>query len=809
MKQDRQLSLNKVVPSTPALAGALTSRFTLVRAYVTIALLALVGFGLSTLALEIQSAVRAYVAGESEWSKSQKEVVYWLDRAADTGEKVWLKQAREALQVPLNDLRARLAMEQQSPDRDLAIQHFMAAENHPDDSARMARLFGYFSDAPYIRDSVAYWQESDTYILRLQAILDEMQALVEAGHVDTIEISHLREEVNLIAQKLRPLQSGFSDSLGEASRLLNAWLKAAAAVVIGALALVIGFVFRRATLRIADSEQQFRDTFEQAAMGMAQMLPDGTLVAVNHALCELMGYSQKDLTGRSLAQLFHSDQDPMSIQQLLANSDGAQSQEYKLTTSDGATIWCRFSLSHVNGAWRGRHHMILGIQDVTEARDLLHKLHYQARHDALTGTINRYEFEEQLAVVIRHARVHKTQHAFCFIDLDQFKVVNDTAGHLAGDEVLQEITGLLRRELRQTDILARLGGDEFGVILRDCDQAIALEVAEKLRVVIEGYVFHSGDTLLRLGASIGCVDINETTTDPADLLKVADTACYMAKDYGRNRVVHYSVDDLALQSRHTEMEVLTQIRSALTDDRFVLYAQEIRPLSGDEQLRIEVLIRMLDSEGNTVLPGQFLPAAERYHIAPDIDRWVVQASLDTLAKYPQQLAQLGLCHINLSGQSIGREDFLGFLEQALDQSSVDPAMLCFEITETAAISNLAEARHFFSRLQQRGCAFALDDFGSGLSSFGYLTSLPVDIVKIDGAFVRDAHEDDIHRAIVKSIGEIVSLMGKSAVAESVETNGICDIMAELGIQWVQGYGIHRPSPMEELLRTFDSRTNGV
>lgn len=809
MEHDRQLSWGKVVLNAAALSGPHQFRTTAVKAYLAIMLIAFFGLGLTTFALEIQSAARAYVAGESEWSKSQKEVVYWLDRAADTGEKIWLEQAREALEVPLNDLRARLAMEQQPPDREAAVQHFIAAKNYPDDAVRMVWLFRYFREAPFIRDSVAYWRESDAYILRLQAILGEMEVQIDAGRMDTVTTSNLREEVGLIAEQLRPLQSSFSYSLGEASRSLNAWLKAAAAIVIAALALAIGFVFRWATLRIADSEQQFRDTFEQAAMGMAQMQPDGTLVAVNHALCELLGYSQKDLIGRSLAQLLHPDQDPGSFQQLLTTSEGAKSQEYKLTTRDGTAIWCRFSLSHVNGAWKDRHYMILGVQDVTEARDLLHKLHYQARHDALTGTINRYEFEEQLAVAIRHSRMHSAQHAFCFIDLDQFKVVNDTAGHLAGDEVLQEITRLLRRELRQTDILARLGGDEFGVILQDCDETVAVEVAEKLREAIEGYVYRTGDTQLRLGASIGCVVINDTTPDSANLLKVADTACYMAKDYGRNRVVLYSVDDQALQSRHTEMAILTQIRAALTDNRFVLYAQEIRSLSGDEQPRCEVLVRMLDSEGNLVPPGQFLPAAERYQVAPDIDRWVVQTSLDTLAQHPKQLAHLGLCHINISGQSIGREDFLSFLERALDQSPVDPGKLCFEITETAAISNLADARHFFTRLHRRGCAFALDDFGSGLSSFGYLTSLPVDIIKIDGAFVCDALDNDIHRAIVKSIAEIVSLMGKSTVAESVETDGVRDIMAELGIQWGQGYGIHRPCPMEELLRSFDtsSQTN--
>lgn len=802
MEQDRQLSKNKGDSKPPALPSPHRRRSTTVSANLAIILLALLGLGLTTLALEIQSASRAYVAAESEWSKSQKEAVYWLDRAADTGDRLWLEQARNALQVPLADLKARLAMEQSGPDYDAAKQYFIEAKSHPGDAARMAWLYRYFRNAPYVRDAIAYWRDSDRYILRLQANLNGLEALFKEDPVDDAAIAGLREDVGQIARDLRPIQTAFSETLNEASRWINFWLKILATVAIGALAVAIVFVFRWATLRIAESERQFRDTFEQAAMGMAQMRPDGTLIAVNNALCGLLGYTRKDLVGGSLAALLHPDQDPDNLQQFLAIVEVPKSQEHRLVTRDGTSIWCRLSLARVDDAWKGRDHMILGVQDVTETRDLMQKLHFQARHDALTGTINRYEFEEQLAVIIHHARVHKTQHAFCFIDLDQFKVVNDTAGHLAGDEVLQEVTRLLQRELRQTDILARLGGDEFGVILRDCGDKAAVEVAEKLREAIEGYVYHSGDTLLRLGASIGCVAINETTLDAADLLKVADTACYMAKDYGRNRVVHYSQDDLALQSRHAEMEVLTKIRSALTDNRFVLYAQEIRSLTGSEPPRFEVLVRMLDAQGNTLPPGQFLPAAERYQAAPDIDRWVVQASLDTLARHPRQLAHLGSCHINLSGQSISREDFLSFLERALDHSTVDPSKLCFEITETAAISNLADARHFFQRLHQRGCTFALDDFGSGLSSYGYLTTLPVEVVKIDGSFVCDALENEIHRAFVKSIGEIVSLMGKSAVAESVETDAIRDCMAELGIQWGQGYGIHRPCPMEAFLNTI-------
>lgn len=640
MEQNHRTGQGRPTLNSPALLESGQPRATASGVYAAIALLSIIGFGLAFLAVEIQSGMRAYVAAESDWSKSQKEMVYWLDRAVDTGDKVWLENAREAIQVPLYDMRARLVLELEEPDQDSAVRKFIQAGNQPEDAARMAWLFRYFRDAPYIRKSVALWRESDSYILRLHTIISEVEAKLRSGGRDAVALNRLRQEVSLIAEKLRPLQTQFSHSLSDASRSLSDGLKVAAAVTIGALALAIGCVFRWATRRIAESERQFRDTFEQAAMGMAQMQPDGTLVAVNHAVCKLLGYPPDELIGKSLEELLHPGQDPDCFRQLVAISDGPESQECQVMTRDGRALWCRFSLSRVDDTWRGRYHMILGVEDVTEARDLMHKLQHQARHDALTGTINRYEFEEQLDLAIHDARTLGTRHAFCFIDLDQFKVVNDTAGHLAGDEVLQETTRLLQRELRQTDILARLGGDEFGVILRDCDEAATVEVAEKLREAIEGYVFRSGEALLRLGASIGCVAINENTRDSAALLKVADTACYMAKDYGRNQVVHYSEDDQAIQSRHSEMEVLAQIRAALSENRFVLYAQEIRSLRGEKLTRCEVLVRMLDPQGNKVSPGLFLPAAERYQMAADIDRWVVRASLEMLTRHPQQLERL-------------------------------------------------------------------------------------------------------------------------------------------------------------------------
>jgi len=770
--------------------------------YLSVIFLACIGAGLTALTLEIQAAVRAYVTAESLWSKAQKEAVYRLDRFASTGEPSELAQASEMLEVPLADLRARRAMEQQPPAREAAIGYFIKGQAHPDDAPRMVWLFLYFRQYPNLSEAVDYWRESDPYILRLGAIANEMEAYSRAGPADARAMDDLRAEVNRIAGKVRPLQDGFSAALGQGSRSINLTLKAASVAVIAALSLLVSVVFRWATRRISESERKFRDTFEQAGMGMAQMSADGKLTATNYSLCDLLGYTPAELVGQPLSKLLDSDQDLSGLPSLLKDREDRPSEEYKFRSRDGKALWCRLSVSKIDASWKGKQHLILEVLDITESRDLMNRLQYQARHDALTGTINRYEFEEQLRVSVQDARLQGSHHALCFIDLDQFKVLNDTAGHLAGDEALQEVSRLLRSELRRSDILARLGGDEFGVILRDCEETVAGEVTEKLRRIIESYVFRLEGIELRLGASIGWVPIDGTTTDARELLKAADTACFMAKDYGRNRVFRHSPEDHDLQSRHSQMAALSQIRAALESDRMVLYAQEVQSISADKLPSFEVLVRMLDSQGNLVLPGAFLPAAERFHIAADIDRWVVRATLETLSRHPQQLSYWAYCHINLSGQSIGREDFLTFLEQTLDQSPVDPGKLCFEITETATITNLADSRDFFQRIGQRGCVFALDDFGSGLSSFEYLTSLPVDIVKIDGVFVRDVLDNPVHQAIVKSICEINSLMNKSTVAEFVETDAIRDCVASLGINGVQGYGIHRPCPFEELLQRF-------
>lgn len=760
------------------------------------------GLVFTIVALEIQAGLRAYEASASRWTSAQEEAIHSLERYSHTAEPGHAQRARQALTLPLAKMRARRAMEQSEPDRTTARDALTAAGSHPDEVTSMVSLFIHLPDiVPYLDDAIRDWRATDPYIQRLDAIADRLD---EPNQPNSETMRALRQEVRMIAAEIRPLRDGVLRALGQGSRWVNQALQLAAGLVIALVTIVAIATFRGATRRIAASERKFRDTFEQAAVGMAQVTSEGTFVAVNQALCNILGWPRDELVGYSFTDLLHPDQDPASLQHLLGHAGDRHVEEYQLIGRGNTPLWCKLSISNVDRAWHGHNHLILSLEDVTEARQLLFELHYQARHDALTGLINRREFEDRLTRAQREAQSHGARHALCFIDLDQFKVVNDTCGHPAGDALLQEIARLLERELRQTDVLARLGGDEFGVILRDCDDDAAMTVAEKLRSAVDEYVFTYDEALFRIGASVGWVPIDKDAPEPSGLLQAADTACYMAKDFGRNRVVRYSAEDMDLQARHSEMNSLTQIRAALASDRFVLHAQHIRPADGDGPLRYEVLVRMLNADGNTIPPGRFLPAAERYQVASEIDRWVVENTLETLARYPSHLDRLEACHINLSGQSIGRSDFLDFLEQSLDRSPVAPEKLCFEITETAAVASMGEARNFFHRLRHRGCRFALDDFGSGLSSFGYLNSMPVEIVKIDGVFVRDLLDNDLHQAMVRSIGEIAGLMGKRTVAEFVETAAVAARLHELGIDLVQGYGIHRPCPLDALIRQTET-----
>ncbi|VAW75160.1 diguanylate cyclase/phosphodiesterase (GGDEF & EAL domains) with PAS/PAC sensor(s) [hydrothermal vent metagenome] len=441
---------------------------------------------------------------------------------------------------------------------------------------------------------------------------------------------------------------------------------------------------------------------------------------------------------------------------------------------------------------------VMVIRDVTEARRMASELSFQAKHDSLTGLINRAEFERIVSLEMAKADVQDKNCVLLYLDLDQFKVVNDTSGHIAGDQLLKQIAVVLSDELRSSDVLARLGGDEFGVFLVGCNSEVAHQIAENLRRTITEFRFVWDTNKFVVGVSIGMVEVGEKITSVMDLLSAADMACYAAKDAGRNRIELYTHDDSDSQQRYGEVQWVSRIVRGLEENRFRLYRQSIVPLNAgaDSGKHFEVLIRMLDEEGKLIPPGAFFPAAERYGVTPNIDRWVLRNVLTWLHDNPAERRNLGLCSINISGHALADEHFLAYAESQLDAHSVPADKICFEITETAAIANLAVAKRFISTLKARGCQFALDDFGSGLSSFAYLKNLDVDYLKIDGMFVRDMVEDPIDRAMVKSINEIGQVMGMKTIAEFVENDEIFQQLKDIGVDFAQGYGIHKPEPMQ-------------
>ncbi|MFT5349399.1 MAG: diguanylate cyclase (GGDEF)-like protein/PAS domain S-box-containing protein [Gammaproteobacteria bacterium] len=450
-------------------------------------------------------------------------------------------------------------------------------------------------------------------------------------------------------------------------------------------------------------------------------------------------------------------------------------------------------------SYRSQPAFIAFVLDITERKQAEEKLSFQASHDALTGLVNRREFERRAERLLSTIRQDQDEHALCYMDLDQFKVVNDTCGHHAGDELLRQLGTILQDTVRKRDTLARLGGDEFGVLMEHCSLKQARRVARSLQKAIQDYQFTWEGQSFRVGVSMGLVAITEATPSLTELMQQADAACYMAKDKGRNRIHVHHADDSELAQRHGEMQWVTRIQQALEEKRFCLYAQAIVPLDNSQDTHYELLVRMVDEKGTLIPPGAFLPAAERYNLIVDIDRWVIEQAITLLTQNPVFQQQIQFISINLSGLSLTTPGVLNFITRQLADSGIEAHKLCFEITETAAIANLSTASTFIATLKELGCRFALDDFGSGLSSFAYLKNLPVDYLKIDGMFVKDIVDDPIDHAMVKSINEIGHVMGMQTIAEFVENDEIKGMLREIGVNYAQGYGVGKPQPFDELL----------
>lgn len=571
---------------------------------------------------------------------------------------------------------------------------------------------------------------------------------------------------------------------------------------------------KRAEAALALSEERFQGLYDNSPDMYFTVAEDATITSVNQFGADYLGYSKESLIGEPFWILIHAEDLSFVQEQIgsaFSDKSGESELEFRMARRDQTVLWIQERIRLLPKTSSAPAELRIVCRDVTEAHNLSQELSYQASHDSLTGLVNRRELENRLARVLETARAESSQHALCYLDLDQFKVINDTCGHVAGDELLRQLSEVLRTKVRRRDTLARLGGDEFGVLMEHCVLRQAQRVANTLRKCVEDFRFSWENKTFSVGVSIGLVPVTSDSESVAGALSAADTACYVAKDQGRNRVHVYHPEDMELARRHGEMQWVARINQALEEDRFCLSVQPIKPIldvatppeaasSGlNGEGYYEVLLRMRDASGRMVPPGAFLPAAERYSLSVKLDRWVVEKIFSWLDEHPEQLDRLSMCSINLSGHSIADEDFLQFVISSLDGTNVPAEKLCFEITETAAITNLVSATRFITALKGWGCQFALDDFGSGLSSFAYLKQLAVDFLKIDGVFVKDVVDDPINLAMVKSINDIGKVMGKRTIAEFVENDEILVKLREVGVDYAQGYRIGRPQPLDRLL----------
>ncbi len=752
--------------------------------------------------LELQTSATAYIIGESHWSKAQQTATNELHRYAANGNPQHLRQAREALKVPLGDRLARLALEQDPPDLDAARQGFLQGLNDPEDVDRLIRMYRYFHNAPYFRESVRIWRNGDEQTLALQRIGEEMEASRARSEVSATQSATWQSRIFAADELLRPIEISFSQSLVDGTRMLKRVLIIASILLFLAIAWFAILVVRWTLRRIRASEGMFRSAFHQAAVGMLKMHLDGQILEANEAICEILGYTAEQLRGKRWSGFLHAED-------LAEIAPGAQGKidwalceipvEHRFSRADGSSRWLRWTASMIDSDTGGNERVFAIVEDVSESRHLAGEMLYQASHDAMTGLVNRREIEKRLGQSIEVTQRSGGEHAFLFLDIDQFKLINDTCGHVAGDQLLRQIAGVLMLHMRSNDWIGRLGGDEFAIFLDGSGLDEALHIAERLRRALSASSFPWEGRRFNVSCSIGIAQVSGDQIDVGEVLRAADRACYQAKEDGRNCTRVYRESDQTMSRRRDDLAWVAEIRQAIVDGRIVLYAQRIEALLGRDILSYEILVRLVDVNGEIYTPDRFLPAAERFGEAISIDRLVITMALRKLADNPAHLHALDLCHLNVSAQSIANPDFRKHVANQLDITGVPPAKLCFELTETAAIGNMTRAREFIDEMRSRGCKIALDDFGSGMASFAYLKTLPVDVLKIDGVFVRDLANNEVDPVLVRSMCEVARSLGKTTVAEWVEDRALIDRLRELGVDQAQGYGIHEPCALSELI----------
>ncbi len=754
-------------------------------------------------ALLIQSGMQAFIHGESLWSRGQQRALFYADRYADTGNPADIQLARETLSVSLAGYNARLALEQTPTNSPGARRELLAAGNSTDSADLIIWLHRYFSRVPYITDAMHIWRKRDQNLLDLRTLIDQLASAREAAGAGSDTLATLRVELTRIEQALSLLTRDFTLAIMAAEKKLRLFLLATCVLTLVILLLLGGLLI----LRLRRARSFFDIAFRQAAIGMAEVSADGYFIDVNQALCTLLRYSRAQLIGSRFQYYTHPedlDYSTVAVQDLASGAKPSQTFDKRYIRSDGEVVWARITESVIQAHSAAPPRLFIMIEDITHARKLSDELSHQASHDSLTGLLNRREFEQILQLAVENAQSADTHHMLAFIDLDQFKVVNDTCGHISGDHMLCQVALVLRNSLREPDVLARLGGDEFAVLFHDTSVAGARVAVEKLHQAVHNYSFHWQGRTFGLSSSIGLASINRSTPNSTWVLQAADTACNMAKNSGRARIQLFVDKDEATIKRRREMEWASEIRAALDNDRLSLYAQLILATDSRPGYRYEILIRLTDTRGIQHPPGAFLPAAERSNMIGELDQFVLTRSLQMLTAQPNHLEHLEACHINVSGHSIAATHFCEQVKDTLIQSGIDCSKICFQITETAAVTHLHDALSFIEAVRGLGCQVSLGDFGSSLSSFGYLKTLPVDLLKIDDTFTHDIQDNAQNRSIIQSIIGVARALNKTTIAEFIEHPDTIPVLHDLGVSYIQGFAVHRPEPFESLLKRLDA-----
>jgi diguanylate cyclase (GGDEF)-like protein/PAS domain S-box-containing protein len=562
---------------------------------------------------------------------------------------------------------------------------------------------------------------------------------------------------------------------------------------------------KRAETRVFEEKERAQVTLQSIGDGVITTDADGNIDYINPVAQDLTGWDMRGAHGTPIGEIMtiinqhtRATVDNPVVRCLKEGRVITLEENSILIAKNGEEVPIQDSAAPIRDRIGNVIGAVMVFHDVSKETRLFRQLSYQASHDALTDLINRREFENRLITALDGIRGNPDKtHALLYLDLDQFKVVNDTFGHSAGDALLRQLSQLVHQNIRSTDVLARLGGDEYGILLERCSEERAMEVAESIRGAVEGYRFEWQDSFTTIRCSIGVVMVTSENADVAGLMSSADVACYSAKDMGRNKVHLYKDVDASL--RHEEMKWVSRISSAVEEDRLELYFQPIIGIGSDNSEsrgHYELLLRMRDENGEIVGPDQFIPAAERYNLMSTLDRWVIREALSSLADREAEGEARYTIAINLSGTSLSEDRFLEDVITELQKQELPTGAICFEITETAAISNLSRVIHFMQTLKKLGCKFSLDDFGSGLSSFTYLKNLPVDYLKIDGQFISNVAEDSVDESMVKAISQVGHAMGIETIAERVETKQVLEKLGSLGVEFAQVYYIARPTSVQ-------------